>query len=448
MSHKRSLFLSLLCMLAAPLAWAQNSNTFPWPGSGSIAVGTTTPTAGAKMDVDGAIRLVGEGYPAAAASGDLGAWLINEAGVGMALQAGGSLRFRTGAQTADRLVINAAGNVAIGPSSASNRLEIGSGALGSLLGTAIAVSNTSGNAVYGLGQSATARGRLVWIYNASEANSYMALGNPFGQALRLQDGGGFVGIGTQSPQQLLHVGTGAVEISSGTVSSQSYVDRVASLIFSRADIPTTWLNRITNSWSGTIGDSTMNFEVTNGPQTFTTPLTLTGAGRVGVGNPAPQFPLDVTGAMHVTGDAIIDGNLAAKYQDVAEWVGASEEMRPGTIVVIDSQSDNGVTRSTHAYDTGVAGVISEHPGITLGVPGSSKVKVATTGRVKVRVDATRSPIRRGDLLVSSDKPGVAMKSDPVIIGGVPMHRPGTLIGKALEPLPSGEGDILVLLSLQ
>ena len=41
-----------------------------------------------------------------------------------------------------------------------------------------------------------------------------------------------------------------------------------------------------------------------------------------------------------------------------------------------------------------------------------------------------------------------MRSEPVDVGGVKMHRPGTLIGKALEPLPAGEGQILVLLSLQ
>jgi hypothetical protein len=29
-----------------------------------------------------------------------------------------------------------------------------------------------------------------------------------------------------------------------------------------------------------------------------------------------------------------------------------------------------------------------------------------------------------------------------------MHMPGTLIGKALEPLATGKGEILVLLSLQ
>jgi hypothetical protein len=41
-----------------------------------------------------------------------------------------------------------------------------------------------------------------------------------------------------------------------------------------------------------------------------------------------------------------------------------------------------------------------------------------------------------------------MKSQPIDVGGIKIHRPGTLIGKALEPLPSGHGEILVLLSLQ
>ena len=84
----------------------------------------------------------------------------------------------------------------------------------------------------------------------------------------------------------------------------------------------------------------------------------------------------------------------------------------------------------------------------LGEAGDDKVKVATTGRVKVRVDATASPIRIGDLLVTSGKEGTAMRSEAVSIGGIEIHRPGTLIGKALEPLAEGEGEILVLLSLQ
>jgi hypothetical protein len=43
---------------------------------------------------------------------------------------------------------------------------------------------------------------------------------------------------------------------------------------------------------------------------------------------------------------------------------------------------------------------------------------------------------------------LAMKSEPVSLGGVSIHRPGTIIGKALESLDKGTGEILVLLSLQ
>jgi hypothetical protein len=76
------------------------------------------------------------------------------------------------------------------------------------------------------------------------------------------------------------------------------------------------------------------------------------------------------------------------------------------------------------------------------------VKVATTGRVKVRVDANAGAIEIGDLLVTGSKAGTAMKSQPFNLGGVEIHRPGTILGKALEALAEGEGEILVLLSLQ
>jgi hypothetical protein len=133
---------------------------------------------------------------------------------------------------------------------------------------------------------------------------------------------------------------------------------------------------------------------------------------------------------------------------VAEWVPASIKMSAGTVVVIDAQLNNHVSPSSTSYDTRVAGVVSANPGVILGQRAEDKVMVATTGRVRVRVDATRAPIRVGDLLVTSDKEGVAMRSMPVDLGGTPIHRPGTLIGKALEPLANGTGEILVLLSLQ
>jgi hypothetical protein len=154
------------------------------------------------------------------------------------------------------------------------------------------------------------------------------------------------------------------------------------------------------------------------------------------------------GSVSVTGNVSATGTIYANFQDVAEWVPAAGSLPAGTVVVISGDTNNTVKAATRAYDTGVAGVVSPSPGLLLGVEGPLKAKIATTGRVKVRVDATSHPIRIGDLLVTSDKPGLAMFSEPLDLGGIKIHRPGTLIGKALEPLASGQGEVLVLLSLQ
>jgi len=180
-------------------------------------------------------------------------------------------------------------------------------------------------------------------------------------------------------------------------------------------------------------------------------LIIDTSGNVGIGTtPASgsTYKLDVNGNTNVSGNITASGTINAKYQDVAEWVPSSENLPTGTVVVLDSGKSNQVISSSVSYDTRVAGVVSEQPGIALGEKSDGKVLVATTGRVRVKVDASKGPIHIGDLLVTSDIPGVAMKSEPVNIGGVQFHRPGTLIGKALEPLEKGKGEILVLLSLQ
>jgi hypothetical protein len=158
--------------------------------------------------------------------------------------------------------------------------------------------------------------------------------------------------------------------------------------------------------------------------------------------------LTINGDMTATGSITGVRVLNAVYQDIAEWVPASEDMTPGTVVVLSPKNNNEVMPSGRAYDTAVAGVVSEQPGVLLGIGGASKEQIATTGRVRVRVDATASPIAIGDLLVTSGASGTAMKSIPVALGDTQIHRPGTIIGKALEPLHSGTGEILVLLSLQ
>lgn len=171
-------------------------------------------------------------------------------------------------------------------------------------------------------------------------------------------------------------------------------------------------------------------------------LTINSSGNVGIGTTAP------TAKLQVAGDVVVDGNIGAKYQDVAEWVDSTEEIEAGTVVIVDPAEMNHVIPSPVAYDTRVAGAVSRQPGLILGERGEGKSLVAQSGRVRIKVDATFGAIRPGDLLVTSPTPGHAMLSKPMKIGGQLLHRPGTLVGKALEGLPNGRGEILVLLTLQ
>jgi hypothetical protein len=165
-------------------------------------------------------------------------------------------------------------------------------------------------------------------------------------------------------------------------------------------------------------------------------------GYIGIGTTAPASRL------HVSGDLTIDGAVNARYQDVAEWVERVDPLDAGTIVTIDPDGLNRVAASTEAYDMRVAGAVSAQPGLVLGEAGDHKALVAQSGRVRVKVDATYGAIHAGDLLVTSPTPGHAMRSEPVTVAGITMHRPGTVLGKALEPLAAGRGEILVLLTLQ
>lgn len=170
-------------------------------------------------------------------------------------------------------------------------------------------------------------------------------------------------------------------------------------------------------------------------------VTILTDGKIGIGTSTPTAELEVVGTLKAT------VAVGAVYQDLAEWVPASSDMAPGTVVVLNPEKNNEVRPSSTSYDTAVAGVVSTQPGIILGEGSATKEMIATTGRVKVHVTAANGAIRVGDLLTTSELPGVAMKSLPLDLGGTKIHRPGTLLGKALEPLASGEGDILVLLSM-
>jgi hypothetical protein len=79
---------------------------------------------------------------------------------------------------------------------------------------------------------------------------------------------------------------------------------------------------------------------------------------------------------------------------------------------------------------------------------TGKLPLAVLGVVPTNVTAEGGPIVPGDLLTTSSTPGHAMKAAPVDVGGVQLYRPGTILGKALEPLAAGTGVIKVLVMPQ
>ena len=272
---------------------------------------------------------------------------------------------------------------------------------------------------------------------------------------------GSVGIGTTTPQSTVQIGTQAPSGSTnparlslgGTYSTAAgnnlklrlYDDGVAANIYG--------FGVSAASMDFGVGVTAAYNWYAGGSHKMT--LSTDGNLGIGTGTAAPSVKLHVAGDVTISGTGnltasgtITGGTINAKYQDVAEWVESSQVLGAGTVVVLDHTRSNQVVASSRAYDTRVAGVISLQPGIALGESGATKVLVATTGRVKIKVDASAGPIQIGDLLVTSDKEGVAKKSEPLMLAGVQIHRPGTLIGKALEPLAKGTGEILVLLSLQ
>ena len=102
---------------------------------------------------------------------------------------------------------------------------------------------------------------------------------------------------------------------------------------------------------------------------------------------------------------------------MAERYTSDSQYTPGTVVVFGTDTE--VTASKQANDPRVAGVVSTNPAYTMNA-GVDGVDVALQGRVPCQVTGE---VKRGDLMVTSSIPGVAMASSAPAIG--------TVIGKAL-----------------
>jgi hypothetical protein len=430
--------------------------------SGNVGVGTATPThrltvAGGHIALDNGQQLIGRDGGNSFYFQLIGNDSANRIHLGDTTNSvPNEIRFHTNGGSTPTVLINTSGNLGIGTTAPAHRLTVSGGHIALDNGQQLIGKDGSNAFYYRLIGNDSANRIILGDTTSSVPNEIRFHTNGGTTPTVLIKPDGNVGIGVLAPSQKLSV-AGTIESTSGGIKFPDGSVQTTSYPFNNGNVSVANTSATGTATLAAIagdGTTTSNIAYLRVATNETTPKDW----RIGMTDGTGTFKIRDNAAntdrMTISGSSItFNGNVTgttiqATYQDLAEWVPASETMLAGTVVVVGENADNTVTASTHAYDTSVAGVVSPNPGLLLGVASASKAKIATTGRVRVRVDATKSPIRKGDLLVTSDRAGMAMKSEPLDLGGVKIHRPGTLIGKALEPLESGEGEILVLLSLQ
>lgn len=157
------------------------------------------------------------------------------------------------------------------------------------------------------------------------------------------------------------------------------------------------------------------------------------------GNPAVFQASGINVArINMAGKGFFNGGTQASGADLAEAFdvkGSTSDFEPGDVLVISTDKDRTVEKSSEPYSTLVAGVYATKPGVLLTEEDidselTGKVPMGVIGVIPTKVCLEGGPIKRGDLLVTSSIPGVAMKADRKKV------ELGQILGKALQEFDS------------
>jgi hypothetical protein len=355
-------------------------------------------------------------------------------------------------------------NVGIGPGSlgaiagGESNIAVGAGAMpanvggsnNTAIGSATLSANLNGNDNVALGVAAllshpsgsnnTAIGNDALKFWPA-GNSNTAVGNLAGYTINGQPGGTqntFIGYWTKSE------GTAALTDATA-IGANAIVGESNALILggTGGDAVDVGIGTATP-----FNDYALDVEATTNSQIDSGVVVNAGGGNLylGMTNGKHKFRVDTDGV------AYADGGYQSSGADFAESVavrGSRSKYEPGDLLAIDPGGQRRLALARTPYSTLVAGIYSTKPGMLAsphGIddsrPSTTEVPLAVVGIVPCKVTAENGPIHVGDMLVTSSRPGYAMK------GTRRSRMLGAVVGKALEPLPRGTGLIQVLVTLQ
>jgi hypothetical protein len=124
----------------------------------------------------------------------------------------------------------------------------------------------------------------------------------------------------------------------------------------------------------------------------------------------------------VTANLFSGTATAARYADLAEVYATDADYAPGTVVMIGGEAE--ITQTLSRAETEVFGVISTDPAYLMNKDADG-LPVALQGRVPVKVVG---PVAKGERLISSDIPGVAVGVGEEDFA----HQLQAIIGRSLE----------------
>lgn len=165
------------------------------------------------------------------------------------------------------------------------------------------------------------------------------------------------------------------------------------------------------------------------------------------GNPGTVNVARISG----TGKGYFNDGTQNSGADVAEAFDVNGDLaayEAGDVLIISVDKDRAVEKSATPYSNLVAGVYATKPGVLLteehiDTDISDKVPMGVIGVIPTKVCMEGGAIKRGDMLVTSSQPGVAMKADPDKV------KIGQVLGKALQDYNGpAVGKINVLVNIK